>query len=335
MIASSNILSSNFTHPPLKSLSPPPRSSISPPKTLISLSVKTNFSSKFPKTSSFFLKQKKCNLPLQTCHCSSKNHTPQDPTLISSSDEETELLSGGGNGGRNDGDNRDWTTSFLLFAFWAGLMYYVFILAPDQTPATDLYFLKKLLNVRGDDGFEMNQVLVAEWYIMGLWPFVYSMLLLPTGRSSKIKIPVWPFVSLSVIGGAYALIPYFVIWRPPAPAVEESELRKWPLNFLESKLTAAWLAIMVYGFSSDVDVWKEFYQYFRGSKFIHIMSIDFCLFSTFAPFWVYNDMTARKWLGWQRLLASSFVGNSILGPGPLSSLATIVTSCFNGISTRI
>lgn len=29
---------------------------------------------------------------------------------------------------------RNWATSFLLFAFWAGLMYYVFFLAPNQTP---------------------------------------------------------------------------------------------------------------------------------------------------------------------------------------------------------
>lgn len=80
---------------------------------------------------------------------------------------------------------------------------------------------------------------------------------------------------------------------------------------------------MAYAVSSGGDVWKEFFQYFRGSKFvsisvlyfamhfmfeykvsylnldscfqIHIMSIDFTLLSTFAPFWVYNDMTARKW----------------------------------------
>lgn len=60
---------------------------------------------------------------------------------------------------------------------------------------------------------------------------------------------------------------------------------------------AAGVAIMVYAFSSGGDLWKEFYQYFKGSKFIHIMTIDFGLLSTFAPFWVYNDMTARKWDG--------------------------------------
>lgn len=49
--------------------------------------------------------------------------------------------------------------------------------------STDLYFLKKLLNLKGDDGFRMNDVLVAQWYIMGLWPIVYSMLLLPTART--------------------------------------------------------------------------------------------------------------------------------------------------------
>ncbi|XP_057792911.1 LOW QUALITY PROTEIN: uncharacterized protein LOC131009530 [Salvia miltiorrhiza] len=203
---------------------------------------------------------------------------------------------GGGGGGEEE---RDWTTSFLLFAFWAGLMYYISFLAPNQTPVTDEYFVKKLLNLKGDDGYEMNQVLVALWYIMGLWPLVYSMLLLPTARSSKSKIPVWPFVALSFFGGAYFLIPYFVLWRPPAPPVAEPELRRWPLNFLESKLTAgvtlaAGVAITAYAFSSGGDVWREFYQYFQGSKFIHVMSIDFALLSTFAPFWVYNDVTARK-----------------------------------------
>ncbi|KAF2292465.1 hypothetical protein GH714_023107 [Hevea brasiliensis] len=164
-------------------------------------------------------------------------------------------------------------------------MYYVFNLAPNQTPSTDEYFLRKLLNLKGDDGFEMNQVLVSLWYIMGLWPLVYSMLLLPTGRSSKSKIPVWPFLVLSCFGGAYGLLPYFVLWRPPPPPVEESELGKWPLNFLESKLTAG----------------------------IHIMSLDFTLLSAFAPFWVYNDMTARKWFdkgSW--LLPISLV--PLLGP---------------------
>nr|AFK43448.1 unknown [Lotus japonicus] len=214
---------------------------------------------------------------------------------------------------------RDWTTSILLFFLWAALMYYVFFLSPDQTPTRDLYFLKKLLNLKGDDGFRMNEVLVSMWYIMGLRPLAYSMLLLPTGRSSESKIPVWPFLILSCFGGVYALLPYFVLWKPPAPPVEETQLKTWPLNFLESKVTAvislaAGIGLITYAGLSGDDVWKEFYQYFRESKFIHIMTIDFTLLSTLAPFWVYNDMTTRKWFDkGSRLLPVSLI--PFLGPG--------------------
>ena len=46
-------------------------------------------------------------------------------------------IGGGGGGGEQ---LSDWTTSVLLFGIWAGLMYYVFQLAPNQTPVrTALY----------------------------------------------------------------------------------------------------------------------------------------------------------------------------------------------------
>ncbi|KAL6330393.1 hypothetical protein AAG906_040323 [Vitis piasezkii] len=229
---------------------------------------------------------------LQICQSSFNTQNPENPAA----EKGAKLESENGDGG----DGGDWTTSALLFVLWVGLIYYVFNLTPDQTPSRDVYFLKKLLNLKGDDGFRMNDVLVSLWYIMGLWPLVYSMLLLPTGRSSKGKVPVWPFLTFSFFGGVYALLPYFVLWRPPPPPVEETELRRWPLNFLESKITAgislaAGLGIIIYAGLASGDDWKEFYQYYRESKFIHITSLDFTLLSAFAPFWVYNDMTARKW----------------------------------------
>nr|GMC48582.1 putative cardiolipin synthase [Ipomoea batatas] len=209
---------------------------------------------------------------LQIRRSSLTTPSSQDPVLEEDSSSERSDEDGGGENGGDDGEGWSWTLSFLLFGFWAGLMYYVLILAPNQTPSTDLYFLKKLLNLKGDDGFRMNDVLVAEWYIMGLWPLVYSMLLLPTARTPKCSVPVWPFLVLSCIGGAYALFPFFILWKPPPPPVEETELRRWPLNFLESKLTAgillaSGLGLIVYAGISTGD-WKEFYQYFRQSRFV-------------------------------------------------------------------
>ncbi|KAK1626928.1 hypothetical protein QYE76_001243 [Lolium multiflorum] len=224
-------------------------------------------------------------------------------------------IGGGGGGGEQ---LSDWSTSVLLFGIYAGLMYYVFQLAPNQTPYRDTYFLQKLLNIKGDDGFRMNDVLVSLWYIMGIWPLVYSMLLLPTARSSKSKIPVWPFLVLSCFGGAYALIPYFVLWKPPPPAIDEDEIGQWPLKFLESKLTAGvtfavGLGLIIYAGKAGGADWQEFFQYARESKFIHLTSIDFTLLSAFSPFWVYNDMTARRWKnGWVLPLAFiPFLGPSL------------------------
>nr|GMC48996.1 Taste receptor type 1 member 1 like [Ipomoea batatas] len=76
----------------------------------------------------------------------------------------------------------------------------------------------------------------------------------------------------------------------------EGEAGDWRSGEAEDRaiLLASGLGLIVYAgiFTGD---WKEFYQYFRQSRFIHAMSIDFVLLSAFAPFWVFNDMTTRKW----------------------------------------
>ncbi|KAJ9560816.1 hypothetical protein OSB04_005976 [Centaurea solstitialis] len=257
----------------------------------------TNSTSKFPK----FIQRGR----LQICHNSLGTQKSQENSM--EVDQIGGQIDGGDGGGGGGGGGQ--TTSFLIFLLWGGLMYYVFILAPNQTPSTDLYLVKKLCYLTGDDGFQPNHVIVSLWNIMGLWPLVYSMLLMPSGRSSKGNVPVFPFLILSFFLGAYALIPYFVLWRPPPPAVEESELKRWPLNFLDSKLTAgfsssitthqvtfaAGLGLIIYAGLATGDDWKEYLQYFGGSRLIHATTIDFALLSTFAPFWVYNDMTVRKW----------------------------------------
>lgn len=61
----------------------------------------------------------------------------QDPVLEEDSSperSEVEDEDGGGENGGDDGEGWSWTLSLLLFGFWAGLMYYVLILAPNQTP---------------------------------------------------------------------------------------------------------------------------------------------------------------------------------------------------------
>ncbi|CAH8261899.1 unnamed protein product [Arabidopsis lyrata] len=282
MLESINLISCNFSRLPLLLKPSRPHQSLrQSPKNLLLLQSRASSSSTFLKSDKILHHNHRFSRKDTFFHiCKSSLNNPEEP-------EKTQIQEEG----------RDWSSSILLFALWGALLYYCFNLAPDQTPTQDLYFLKKLLNLKGDDGFRMNQILVGLWYIMGLWPLVYGMLLLPTARS---KTPAWPFVVLSFFGGVYALLPYFALWNPPSPPVSETELRQWPLNVLESKATAgvtlvAGLGIILYSVVGNAGDWTEFYQYFRESKFIHVTSLDFCLLSAFAPFWVYNDMTTRKW----------------------------------------
>ncbi|XP_024026684.1 uncharacterized protein LOC21388350 isoform X2 [Morus notabilis] len=299
MLSNASLISCNFskTFPSssLKTKTSKPRNSLHlQPQNLkpTTLLPKTNSgSSTFRihnnKASIFFpLVQQKGRL--QICRSAKKGQNPEDPVLSDVDSLKTEAGKGG-----NVGDWSDWTTSILLFVLWGALLYYVFNLAPNQTPSRDVYFLKKLSNLKGDDGFRMNQVLVALWYIMGLWPLVYSNLLLPTGRSSKSNVAAWPFIVLSLFGG---------------------------------------LGIFVCTGLANGGDWKEFFQYFRESRFIHVTCLDFTLLSAFAPFWVYNDMTARKWFdkgSWLLPLSLvPFVGPAlyILLRPPLSTLPASLSS---------
>lgn len=71
---------------------------------------------------------------LHICRNSSTPQNFEDPDL-----RKENALGGNGNGNGNGGEGREWTTSILLFLLWGALMYYVFFLAPNQTPVNSNY----------------------------------------------------------------------------------------------------------------------------------------------------------------------------------------------------
>lgn len=54
-----------------------------------------------------------------------------------------------------------------------------------------------------DEPFKVNVVFKYLFYIMGVWPLVYTALLFPAGRSGN-GAPAWPFVTLSYAFGERA-----------------------------------------------------------------------------------------------------------------------------------
>ncbi len=52
----------------------------------------------------------------------------------------------------------DYLANIGIFGLWGGLLYYVFVLAPNQTPLRDSYFVEKLVGLGVDDGILINTV---------------------------------------------------------------------------------------------------------------------------------------------------------------------------------
>lgn len=65
---------------------------------------------------------------LQTCHSNLNSQDSEEDTVL---DEGSLATQREGSGNKEE---RNWTSSLLLFLLWGALMYYVFNLTPDQTP---------------------------------------------------------------------------------------------------------------------------------------------------------------------------------------------------------
>ncbi|QDZ20275.1 hypothetical protein HOP50_04g27920 [Chloropicon primus] len=186
-----------------------------------------------------------------------------------------------------------------FLALWLGFGVYAFKFAPNLATVTDRTLIQASLNMGIDeDGVVINRVFFALFNVLGLWPVIYASLLLPTGVSGN-KVPAWPFVSLSMFLGAFGLLPYFALWEPSRmDKVYRSRSRI--TNFFESKANAL-LVLAALGYLSTLVLsatgsdWAGYFQLFDKSRFTHVSTLDFCVLTLLAPFWVLNDAERRNW----------------------------------------
>ncbi len=174
-----------------------------------------------------------------------------------------------------------------FWLLWIGLATYAFLLAPPDQPNT--FELIKNLSTGQWEG--INPLIVSLFNIMGVWPMIYSCLLFIDGRSQK--IPAWPFATFSFGVGAFALLPYLALRE----ANTEFPGRKNVfLNLLDSRVTGVALTIgatilAIYGLKNGD--WGDFVQQWQTSRFIHVMSLDFCLLCLLFPALLGDDMGRR------------------------------------------
>jgi hypothetical protein len=184
---------------------------------------------------------------------------------------------------------------------WVSLIVYAFVFAPPNQP--DTFELIKNLSTGKWDG--INPLIIALFNIMGIWPMIYGALIFSDGREQK--IPAWPFAAASFGVGAFALLPYLAL-REPNQTFSGSKdifLKILDSRWLGLALTLGTLTLL--GFGLLQGDWGDFIQQWKTSRFIHVMSLDFCLLCLLFPALLGDDMARR---GWQNPLL--FLGVALL-----------------------
>lgn len=225
--------------------------------------------------------------PRQRCAASGKGSP--EPTQQQSGPDATSLLSSAG-----------------IFLLWGGLAYYAFVLSINQTPLRDSYFLEKLVGLGENDGVQLNVIVQQLFLLMGVWPLVYTALLIPSGKSDN-GVPAWPFITASYAVGAFGLLPFMALWQPPKepPQVPASkEALEGTGNLMQKAMEspvvpvlclAGAVACLGQAALAGGSQWAQYFKLLEESRFINVMSLDFLTLTALAPFWMANDAALRKW----------------------------------------
>ena len=174
-----------------------------------------------------------------------------------------------------------------LWLLWLGLVGYAFLLAPPARSDT----LELIANLSLGRWEKINALVVALFNLMGIWPLIYSCLMLVDGRGQK--IPAWVFAIASFGVGAFAILPYLALRQPYQEFTGQKDI--W-LKILDARwfgilLSIGAIALLSYGLLNGN--WQDFIRQWQTDRFIHVMSLDFCLLCLLFPVLLKDDMARR------------------------------------------
>ncbi|MBD2567644.1 DUF2834 domain-containing protein [Anabaena lutea] len=172
---------------------------------------------------------------------------------------------------------------------WLGFISYAFLFAPPDNFPESLELIKNLSTGQWQG---INPLVIALFNIMGVWPLIYSTVLFIDGRGQKIR--AWPFATASFAVGAFALLPYLALRGSNQEFIGKKNLF---IKLLDSRINGILLTLgagFLFAYALQGD-WGNFVQQWQTSRFIHVMSLDFCMLSLLFPALLGDDMTRRGW----------------------------------------
>ncbi|WP_066382876.1 MULTISPECIES: hypothetical protein [unclassified Anabaena] len=177
-----------------------------------------------------------------------------------------------------------------LWLLWAGFIAYILFLAPPLHLEETLTLLKNILTLQWAD---INAVILSLFSLIGIWLLIYSGLLFIDGRMQW--IPFWPFALASVGSGVLGLLPYLALRKPNTEFLGQKDAF---LQLLDSRLYGVILSvstIVLLAYAVNLGNWEDFIMQFQSDRFIHGMSLAFCLFALLFPTILTDDMSRRNW----------------------------------------
>lgn len=174
-----------------------------------------------------------------------------------------------------------------FIVLWLGFVTYAFFLAPPEQPNT--FELIKNLSTGRWDG--INPLIISLFNIMGVFPMMYSCLLFIDGRAQKISVAPFAIASFGV--GAFALLPYLFLREPNREFPGD---KNWLIKILDSRITGILLfisAVILVSYGLINGDWGDFIGQWQTNRFIHVMSLDFCLLCLLFPALLGDDMARR------------------------------------------
>ena len=188
-------------------------------------------------------------------------------------------------------------------SIWLSLVIYSVVFTIDKAMSSsseafqqdlDLIINMSILKWEG-----INPIIIAIFFIMGIFPLVYGAFILFDRQD---KISPYPFFATSFGLGAFTLLPYFALRQPDTTRQKENSLL---LKFIDSRLLAivslvSMVAFVVWGIVKGD--WSDFINQWHHSQFVHIMTIDFCLLSLLIPAAILKDDMKRRGIENNKLL---------------------------------
>ncbi len=188
-----------------------------------------------------------------------------------------------------------------LWLLWLGFASYAFLFAPPDRPDT----LQLIIDLSTGKWAGINPLIIALFNLMGILPMAYAALILIDGKTQR--LPAGLFCAASFAIGAFAILPYLASREPNSrPIIERDGLVK----IVDSRWLGLLLAIGTVILLADGigrGDWADFVQQWQSSRFIHVMSLDFCLLVFLFPLLIGDDLQRRNFTNPQAIRWLSFI----------------------------